>query len=793
MTTFNRFFHEATRSDQEPDGRTPYPFQKRFAEARCLPHLVQTPTGAGKTATAVLGWLWRWQTQKPDTPRRLLYCLPMRVLVEQARQEIVCWIANLGLDIKVHVLMGGIDTEDWHLAPDLPAILIGTQDMLLSRALNRGYGESRFHWPIDFGLLNNDCLWVFDEPQLMASGVSTSAQLAGLRKSLGTIGPCPSLWMSATLEPEWLETIDFRGQFTDSPLQLTDEDYDPERPLHKRMTAKKTLHRLDVDAKDTKDVAREVLKAHVSGTQTLVVLNTVERTKAVYLAIETLRKKSPAPSLMLVHSRFRPHEREQRNEQLQDKGDAAKDRIIVATQVVEAGVDISARTLITDLAPWSSIVQRLGRCNRTGDDGPGQAFWIDLTEKFAPPYDIADLDFARVHLQALEGKGVSPKQLDAFKQQHKIKLPFQHKHVLRRRDLFDLFDTAPDLSGNDIDIQRFVRGDDPDSDIQVFWRDFPDGGPQPDEPSPERGELCTVPVSKFRDFLNSLRGPKRGMVYLWDHLDGRWTPIKRDQLRPGIVVLLSTEVGGYSSNLGWDPSSSDPVVSLSSKKKRQEEATGDDANSTLSVALTIPVHTEHVCKTIRKILKQIPPLPEAWKSRLQTAARWHDVGKAHYVFQTAVRKVNPQLANTSLWAKSGTTSPLRYNDRHYFRHELASALAALQHNQAFGAAYLIAAHHGRARLAVRALPGEELPDDANTPFALGVQHGDRLPEVEMGADEKMQETVLDLSPMRLGADCSWTANALNLLAELGPFQLAYLESILRAADALASQEEAKHA
>ena len=42
--------------------------------------------------------------------------------------------------------------------------------------------QARFHWPIDFGLLNNDSLWVFDEPQLMGSGVEhTSAQLAGLR------------------------------------------------------------------------------------------------------------------------------------------------------------------------------------------------------------------------------------------------------------------------------------------------------------------------------------------------------------------------------------------------------------------------------------------------------------------------------------------------------------------------------------------------------------------------------------------------------------------------------------
>src|SRR5262249_40200627 len=306
---------------------------------------------------------------------------------------------------------------------------IGTQDMLLSRVLNRGYAASRFHWPIDFGLLNNDCLWVFDEPQLMGSGVSTSAQLAGLRQALGTFGNCPSVWMSATLEPGWLNTIDFAGKFPGDPLELDDQDYDPERPLFKRMTAEKTLHPLGAaSSKDMKDVAKRVLEKHVAGTQTLVVLNTVDRAKAVYGVLQEIKKKEKKDHvrLLLVHSRFRPEEREQLNDALQQKGDATKDRIIVATQVVEAGVDISAQTLITELAPWASIVQRIGRCNRTGDDGPGQVFWIELEEKLSLPYSTTDLDFARTQLAKLEGESVSPKALEEFKTEQKIVLPFEH-------------------------------------------------------------------------------------------------------------------------------------------------------------------------------------------------------------------------------------------------------------------------------------------------------------------------------------------------------------------------------
>ena len=45
--------------------------------------------------------------------------------------------------------------------------------------------------------------------------------------------------------------------------------------------------------------------------------------------------------------------------------------------------------------------------------------------------------------------------------------------------------------------------------------------------------------------------------------------------------------------------------------------------------------------------------------------------------------------------------------------------------------------------------------------------------------------------MRLGGDTSWTGRSLELLAELGPFKLAYLEAILRAADCRASAKEAR--
>ncbi len=91
---FDRFFADALgRGD--PSGLVPYAYQQRLAQAT-WPDLLDVPTGLGKTAAVTLAWLWKrgWrrggrsEAIDPTTPRRLVWCLPMRVLVEQAESNI---------------------------------------------------------------------------------------------------------------------------------------------------------------------------------------------------------------------------------------------------------------------------------------------------------------------------------------------------------------------------------------------------------------------------------------------------------------------------------------------------------------------------------------------------------------------------------------------------------------------------------------------------------------------------------------------------------------------------------
>ena len=81
-----------------------------------------------------------------------------------------------------------------------------------------------------------------------------------------------------------------------------------------------------------------------------------------------------------------------------------------------------------------------------------------------------------------------------------------------------------------------------------------------------------------------------------------------------------------------------------------------------------------------------------------------------------------------------------------------------------------------------------MPGGEERLFARGIWHGDTLPTVPLG-DITTPAVTLDLSFMKMGAGehgPSWLARTVALRDRLGPFRLAYLETILRAADARAS-------
>ncbi|MGH8503635.1 MAG: type I-G CRISPR-associated helicase/endonuclease Cas3g [Gammaproteobacteria bacterium] len=675
---FDQFFVAAT-------GFTPHSWQQKIAEEG-LPALLSVPTGLGKTEGVVLAWAWRRLVLNDrDEPRHIVYCLPMRTLVTQTRERLARCFDNLakkhGLEASVHILMGGDIDEEWARRPEQPWVLIGTQDMLLSRALNRGYSMSRYRWPMHFGLLNNDCRWVVDEVQLMGPGLWTTSQLDWMRRCrFGTLRTCPTTWMSATVGGSFLDTPDRRADGLDEVKPFVMEWTSPQITNENTRTlfgalcnAKRAIEfATPPSGKKTPPLpqwlAQEVESRHRSGTLSLVVCNTVALAQEIFTALS-----GTVPRILLT-SRFRPCDRRGAERQLitfearrkAAEGGALPDEpglICVSTQVVEAGVDISAHQLWTELAPWPSMIQRLGRMNRYGRDNRARAFIFENSVKGQRgtedarigPYAASDIKTARQLVAAF----VPLTQVQTFQEALETLSRGEHAQTLvdalepalasmpRAVDVHGLFSTEPDVFGGFTDVSAFVRGSDPDADITVFWRVWQGmGAPREEQlsgPAFRPKEGCSVAAGTLKAYLKMIKAP----AFLWNGEARRWDRIRLDAIRPGMRLMLHGVSGGYDSSRGWTGSNSDRLDNL--EPPGSGRSLRDDQRSECGYWAALQDHLDDARREAEKLsasLELFDPLREA----VVESAGFHDIGKAHPRWQQKLP--GRRASETELLAKT---------------------------------------------------------------------------------------------------------------------------------------------
>lgn len=118
------------------------------------------------------------------------------------------------------------------------------------------------------------------------------------------------------------------------------------------------------------------------GVDTLIVLNT---RKAAIDALQALEKaKLENTQLYLLSTLVLPLDRKETIRKIKEGLliECARERIVViSTQVIEAGVDLSFQVVFRDFAPLDSIVQVAGRCNRHfSSESPGRVFIFQLRD-----------------------------------------------------------------------------------------------------------------------------------------------------------------------------------------------------------------------------------------------------------------------------------------------------------------------------------------------------------------------------------------------------------------------------
>ncbi|CUA79983.1 CRISPR-associated helicase/endonuclease Cas3 [Anoxybacillus suryakundensis] len=123
----------------------------------------------------------------------------------------------------------------------------------------------------------------------------------------------------------------------------------------------------------------------------LFIVNTIDCAKKLY---EKLAEHICSEKMTFLSTHIPPKERLRRIHEMK----SGKYRVVVSTQVVEAGVDIDFDVVYRDLAPLDSIHQAAGRCNRNGLK-KGSVYVVSLTDgrrRYASYiYDLVRIDLTQ--------------------------------------------------------------------------------------------------------------------------------------------------------------------------------------------------------------------------------------------------------------------------------------------------------------------------------------------------------------------------------------------------------------
>jgi len=345
---------------------------------------LQAPTGAGKTE-AVLTPFLRSLIHGEREWHSLLYVLPTRSLVFNMFHRICKTLSickrSFGKPEKIVIDYdyGGFTPFKAFIEGDLA---ITTYDTLLYTFYGfRSYGH---HYLLSIGKIAGS-LVVLDEVQLLQDAWWYSLSLLPHHIVNLVVFGVTVIVMTASLPHLLIKRVEeslrsFERRQETGYLRISIK-MDPNRDIVKRGN-------VDVNIDEGRllnsilDIAKNYEKPM------LLIFNTVERAVEAYRYLT----KNGYNNVTLLHSRIIGGEREKRESSFEKKDPIDNDLIVVATQVVEAGLDYDFKTVAAEISPIDSLVQRLGRCGRKRD---GVAFIfkdLDQTKGVYPDVVISETE-----------------------------------------------------------------------------------------------------------------------------------------------------------------------------------------------------------------------------------------------------------------------------------------------------------------------------------------------------------------------------------------------------------------
>lgn len=648
---------------------SPFPWQKLLAEQVAKqsrwPGVLDLPTGFGKTAAldvAVFHLAMEADRgAERRAPLRIAFVVDRRLVVDDsfkragritlrlksAQPETVIWrvaerlrsLAGAGNPpLLARRLRGGLPREDdWARTPSQPTILCSTVDQVGSRLLFRGYGISDSMKPVHAGLMGTDCLILLDEAHLSEPFRQTLGWVEGYRSER---------WREKKYAAPWGATLltATAGSEAGSRFCATEADYaDP--ILKPRWEAKKPASLVDLskrkrsgkkeaetDDQETSafrekqrvdevsnhalDALKHLRKQNPSSKPAIaVVVNRVARARAVFDRLKGILREctngDPIPELTLLIGPARPIDRNNRAVELDPirtgaVRNLAKPLVLVATQCIEAGVDIDLDGIVTEAAPVDSLRQRFGRLNRAGREFVpyGAIVGHPKDDKDDPIYGKAIVETWK-YLERV-GKTTGGKKsevqanfgLKAFAEKAREHPPCMemlasklNAPVLLPAYLDLLAQTAP-IPNADPEVSLYLHGPNRSADaVTVVWREDAEPGADTDTRTllllvpPRSAEAIELPVWTVRRWLTrtgpissdfselaDVPGPisdepercggRKAFRWRGDDEKSRW--IEPNAIRPGDTIVVPASYGG-ADQYGWNPHLEESVIDVAEK------------------------------------------------------------------------------------------------------------------------------------------------------------------------------------------------------------------------------------
>lgn len=427
-----------------------YPYQERVKALvqRGKSVVLQAPTGAGKTRAALAPYIESLYADQTDQfPRKCIYSVPMRVLANQFNEEYLRLTQSYerrfrptrNLRVKIQT---GEHPDDPRLLGDL---IFATIDQSLSSALAVPYSLSAGMANLNAGAFYSSYL-VFDEFHLfpVSEGGSASGALVTTLQLLARMqGIIPFVLMTATFSSTMLGEL---AQRLGAEVVCVPKD----EYLQIASGGGKQTRRRYYHVHEENVSADAVLDVHNAAdvTRSIVVCNQVRRAQDLYVELRGHTKRNGA-EIRLLHSRFTSEDRKLKEEEIQREfGKDVQARtidslILVATQIVEVGLDITCDRLHTEVAPANGIFQRAGRCARyPGELGHVHIYQVptrDLRGEEKPDYQPYPVDLCAATWHSLRRR--AGHELD-FEDEQTI---IDEVHTAEDRDLLTAMDQQQGL------------------------------------------------------------------------------------------------------------------------------------------------------------------------------------------------------------------------------------------------------------------------------------------------------------------------------------------------------------